>query len=129
MATQTLVPSQRDIAKEAYGNIAGNRWIQLTCGIIAMIVISNYQYAFTLFTPGMKQTFPGVPYAKIAAVFSAFILFETCPMPGAIIYAGPGPRRSDDRAIGNCRHLGRTYRRLGRTFRCPGRTRERLGRT
>ncbi len=81
MATQTLVPSQRDIAKEAYGNIAGNRWIQLTCGIIAMIVISNYQYAFTLFTPGMKQTFPGVPYAKIAAVFSAFILFETWPMP------------------------------------------------
>jgi OFA family oxalate/formate antiporter-like MFS transporter len=49
--------------------------------IIAMIVISNYQYAFTLFTPGMKQTFTGVPYAKIAAVFSAFILFETWPMP------------------------------------------------
>ena len=48
-----------------------------------MIVISNYQYAFTLFTPGMKQTFTGVPYAKIAAVFSAFILFETWPMPVA----------------------------------------------
>ncbi len=53
------------------------------CGIIAMVVISNYQYAFTLFTPGMKQTFTGVPYAKIAAVFSAFILFETWPMPVA----------------------------------------------
>ncbi len=62
---------------------AGNRWIQLVCGIIAMIVISNYQYAFTLFTPGMKQTFTGVPYAKIAAIFSAFILFETWPMPVA----------------------------------------------
>jgi OFA family oxalate/formate antiporter-like MFS transporter len=48
-----------------------------------MIVISNYQYAFTLFTPGMRQTFTGVPYAKIAAVFSAFILFETWPMPVA----------------------------------------------
>ena len=81
MATQILVPSQPDSAKEAYGSIAGNRWIQLVCGIIAMIVISNYQYAFTLFTPGMKLTFPGVPYAKIAAVFSAFILFETWPMP------------------------------------------------
>jgi MFS transporter, OFA family, oxalate/formate antiporter len=66
-----------------YGHIAGNRWIQLLCGIIAMIVISNYQYAFTLFTPGMRQTFPGVPYAKIAAIFSAFILFETWPMPVA----------------------------------------------
>jgi OFA family oxalate/formate antiporter-like MFS transporter len=65
------------------GRIAGNRWVQLACGIIAMIVISNYQYAFTLFTPGMKLSFPGVPYAKIAAVFSAFILFETWPMPVA----------------------------------------------
>ena len=65
------------------GKIAGNRWIQLVCGIVAMILISNYQYAFTLFTPGMKLSFPGVPYAKIAAVFSAFILFETWPMPVA----------------------------------------------
>jgi MFS transporter, OFA family, oxalate/formate antiporter len=60
-----------------------NRWIQLVCGIVGMIVISNYQYAFTLFTPGMKQTFTGAPYAKIAAVFSAFILFQTWPMPVA----------------------------------------------
>jgi MFS transporter, OFA family, oxalate/formate antiporter len=60
---------------------AGNRWIQLIAGIVAMILISNYQYAFTLFTPGMRQTFAGVPYEKIAAIFSAFILFETWPMP------------------------------------------------
>lgn len=72
---------QRDIAKDVRGNGAGNRWVQLVCGVIAMIVISNYQYAFTLFTPGMRQTFTGVPYAKIAAIFSIFILFETWPMP------------------------------------------------
>jgi OFA family oxalate/formate antiporter-like MFS transporter len=48
-----------------------------------MIVISNYQYAFTLFTPGMRQQFVGVPYAKIAAIFSMFILFETWPVPVA----------------------------------------------
>lgn len=60
---------------------AGSRWVQLVGGIIAMIVISNYQYAFTLFSPGMKQTFTGVPYAKIAAVFAALIAFETWPMP------------------------------------------------
>jgi len=83
MTTGLVVTEQQDSARELYGNIAGNRWIQLLCGIIAMIVISNYQYAFTLFTPGMKQTFTGVPYAKIAAVFSAFILFETWPMPVA----------------------------------------------
>lgn len=82
----TLTPTaaeRRDSAKDAYGVIAGNRWIQLICGVVAMILISNYQYAFTLFTPGMRQTFTGVPYAKIAAIFSAFILFETWPMPVA----------------------------------------------
>jgi OFA family oxalate/formate antiporter-like MFS transporter len=83
MATEISGLSQRDSAKEAYGSIAGNRWIQLVCGVVAMILISNYEYAFTLFTPGMKLTFAGVPYAKIAAVFSAFILFETWPMPVA----------------------------------------------
>src|SRR5271167_1191885 len=83
MTTGLVVTEQQDSARELYGNIAGNRWIQLLCGIIAMIVISNYQYAFTLFTPGMRQTFTGVTYAKIAAVFSAFILFETWPMPVA----------------------------------------------
>ncbi len=83
MITETAAAPPRPTAKEAYGSVAGNRWVQLVCGVIAMIVISNYQYAFTLFTPGMKQTFTGVPYAKIAAIFSAFILFETWPMPVA----------------------------------------------
>jgi MFS transporter, OFA family, oxalate/formate antiporter len=83
MTTGIVATEQQDNPREMYGNITGNRWIQLVCGIIAMIVISNYQYAFTLFTPGMRQTFTGVPYAKIAAVFSAFILFETWPMPVA----------------------------------------------
>ena len=83
MTTEAVAGQQRDTAKEAHGSTTANRWIQLVCGIVAMIVISNYQYAFTLFTPGMKQTFVGSPYAKIAAVFSAFILFETWPMPVA----------------------------------------------
>jgi OFA family oxalate/formate antiporter-like MFS transporter len=82
MSTE-IVAEPRDTAKQAGGGITDNRWIQLVFGVLAMIVISNYQYAFTLFTPGMKQTFTGVPYAKIAAVFSAFILFETWPMPVA----------------------------------------------
>jgi MFS transporter, OFA family, oxalate/formate antiporter len=83
MSTKILVAQPRDTAKDLYGAVAGNRWVQLICGVVAMILISNYQYAFTLFTPGMKLTFSGVPYAKIAAVFSAFILFETWPMPVA----------------------------------------------
>ena len=78
-----MVTDLQDGTKERGNRAAGNRWIQLICGVVAMILISNYQYAFTLFTPGMRQTFSGVPYAKIAAVFSAFILFETWPMPVA----------------------------------------------
>jgi OFA family oxalate/formate antiporter-like MFS transporter len=72
-----------DSTGAAYGSFAGNRWVQLVAGIIAMVVISNYQYAFTLFTPGMKETFANAPYPKIAAVFSIFILFETWPIPVA----------------------------------------------
>jgi len=81
MSNGTGAVIQRDLAAEAYGALAGNRWVQLAAGVIAMIVISNYQYSFTLFTPGMKQQFTGVPYAQIAAIFSLFILFETWPMP------------------------------------------------
>jgi len=74
---------ERDTAKEMYGPIAGNRWVQLIFGVLAMIVISNYQYAFTLFTPGMRQTFSDVPYAKIVLISSIFLIFETWPMPAA----------------------------------------------
>jgi len=86
MANVAAAPDDRDIAKEMFGSIAGNRWIQLIAGVVAMIVISNYQYAFTLFTPGMRQTFPGVKYSAIAAIFTAFILFETWPVPVAGIF-------------------------------------------
>jgi len=69
--------------KAEFGPIVGNRWIQLIAGIVSMIVISNFQYAFTLFTPGLKATFPNVPYKDIALIFTLFILFETWPVPVA----------------------------------------------
>ncbi len=77
---------QVDLAKDLYGPIAGNRVVQLLAGLISMIVISNYQYAFTLFTPGMRQQFVGTPYSQIALIFSLFILFETWPVPLAGIF-------------------------------------------
>src|SRR5258706_3558758 len=48
-----------------------------------MVVISNFQYAFTLFTPGLKQQFASVPYSDIALIYTLFILFETWPVPVA----------------------------------------------
>jgi MFS transporter, OFA family, oxalate/formate antiporter len=58
-----------------------NRWGMLIAGVAVMILLSNYQYCFTLFTPGMKQQFAGVPYSQIALIFSIFVLFETWPVP------------------------------------------------
>src|SRR5260221_14772696 len=81
MSTETAVPL--DPAKAALGPIAGNRWIQLAAGVTAMVVISNFQYGFTLFTPGLKQQFASVPYADIALIYTLFILFETWPVPVA----------------------------------------------
>jgi len=57
------------------------RWGMLVAGVAVMILLSNYQYCFTLFTPGMKQQFTGVPYSQIALIFSIFVLFETWPVP------------------------------------------------
>ena len=82
-AVQTAPGGEMDAARAAFGPFAGNRWVQLVAGILAMVVISNYQYAFTLFTPGMKETFASVPYPKIVAIFSMFIIFETWPIPVA----------------------------------------------
>ncbi|MBI3715562.1 MAG: oxalate/formate MFS antiporter [Betaproteobacteria bacterium] len=75
--------AQVDLAKQTLGPIAGNRWIQLAAGVMAMVVISNFQYAFTLFTPGLKAQFASVPYADIALIYTLFILFETWPVPVA----------------------------------------------
>ena len=79
----TATNSQVDIARQTLGPIAGNRWIQLAAGVIAMIVISNFQYAFTLFTPGLREQFSSVPYSEIALIYTLFILFETWPVPVA----------------------------------------------
>ena len=75
--------AQTDLARQTLGPIVGNRWIQLAAGVMAMIVISNFQYSFTLFTPGLKQQFVGVEYKDIALIYTLFILFETWPVPVA----------------------------------------------
>ncbi len=75
--------ASQDLARQTLGPIAGNRWMQLAAGVIAMVVISNFQYAFTLFTPGLKLTFGADSYKGIALIYTLFILFETWPVPVA----------------------------------------------
>jgi len=77
----TRIETEADSAKQLYGNITGNRWVQLIAGVVGMIIISNYQYAFPLFAKGIGEQFSQVPPKQIALIFTLFILFETWPMP------------------------------------------------
>ena len=57
-----------------------NRWFQLVASLIAMIMIANLQYAWTLFVgPMEKQT--GWALSDIQWAFSMFILFQTWVQP------------------------------------------------
>ena len=57
-----------------------NRWFQLVASLIAMIMIANLQYAWTLFVaPMAKQT--GWALSGIQGAFTLFILFQTWVQP------------------------------------------------
>jgi OFA family oxalate/formate antiporter-like MFS transporter len=57
-----------------------NRWFQLCASVIAMVMIANLQYAWTLFVPPMqKQT--GWQLSDIQGAFALFILFQTWVQP------------------------------------------------
>ena len=57
-----------------------NRWFQLGASVIAMIMIANLQYAWTLFvTPLQKGT--GWKLSDIQFAFTLFILFQTWVQP------------------------------------------------
>jgi MFS transporter, OFA family, oxalate/formate antiporter len=57
-----------------------NRWFQLCASLLAMIMIANLQYAWTLFvTPLQKGT--GWTLTEIQAAFTLFIFFQTWVQP------------------------------------------------
>jgi OFA family oxalate/formate antiporter-like MFS transporter len=57
-----------------------NRWFQLIASVIAMIMIANLQYAWTLFVaPKQKQT--GWQLADIQGAYALFIVFQTWVQP------------------------------------------------
>lgn len=57
-----------------------NRWFQLVASLIAMIMIANLQYAWTLFVQPM-QTATGWKLSDIQLAFTLFILFQTWVQP------------------------------------------------
>jgi OFA family oxalate/formate antiporter-like MFS transporter len=69
-----------------------NRWFQLVASLIAMIMIANLQYAWTLFVKPM-QTATGWKLSEIQLAFTLFILFQTWVQPAqGFLIDRMGPR-------------------------------------
>src|SRR5262245_6269226 len=61
------------------GNMT-NRWLQLVASVIAMVMIANLQYAWTMFVRPIQEA-TGWTLSDIQWGFTLFILFETWVMP------------------------------------------------
>jgi OFA family oxalate/formate antiporter-like MFS transporter len=59
---------------------APNRWIQLTIGIVCMVMVANLQYGWTLFVNPMHDKH-GWAIADIQWAFAIFVLLETWLVP------------------------------------------------
>jgi OFA family oxalate/formate antiporter-like MFS transporter len=57
-----------------------NRWFQLVASLIAMIMIANLQYAWTLFVDPLQKS-TGWKLSDIQMAFTLFILFQTWIQP------------------------------------------------
>ena len=57
-----------------------NRWFQLALGIVAMVMIANLQYGWTLFVSPL-QTAHGWSKTSIQFAFTLFVLFQVWLVP------------------------------------------------
>jgi OFA family oxalate/formate antiporter-like MFS transporter len=57
-----------------------NRWFQLVASLVAMIMIANLQYAWTLFVQPLRES-TGWALPDIQFAFTLFILFQTWVQP------------------------------------------------
>ena len=57
-----------------------SRWVQLAASVVAMVMIANLQYAWTMFVKPMQQA-TGWTLVDIQYGFTLFIIFETWIMP------------------------------------------------
>jgi OFA family oxalate/formate antiporter-like MFS transporter len=69
-----------------------NRWFQLCASLVAMIMIANLQYSWTLFVEPMR-TATGWKLSDIQWAFTLFILFQTWVQPAqGVLIDRLGPR-------------------------------------
>jgi OFA family oxalate/formate antiporter-like MFS transporter len=57
-----------------------NRWFQLVASVVAMIMIANLQYSWTLFVNPIQQS-TGWKLSEIQLAFTYFVLFQTWVQP------------------------------------------------
>ena len=68
-------------AAPAAGRVSDTyRWMQLVIGVLAMVMIANYQYGWTFFVPDIEKKF-GWSRTEIQWAFTLFVLFETWLVP------------------------------------------------
>src|ERR1700704_750133 len=57
-----------------------NRWVQLSAALVAMIMIANLQYSWTLFVNPIQAS-TGWKLSEISLAFTLFIIFQTWVQP------------------------------------------------
>jgi OFA family oxalate/formate antiporter-like MFS transporter len=57
-----------------------NRWFQLSASLVAMIMIANLQYSWTLFVKPIQQS-TGWKLSEVQYAFALFIIFQTWVQP------------------------------------------------
>src|ERR1700738_4886117 len=94
---------EREPFRRAEGHVKINsRWFQLVASLIAMIMIANLQYAWTLFVEPMRQD-TGWKLSDIQWAFTLFILFQTWVQPAqGFLIDRLGPRLFTTAAGGLC---------------------------
>lgn len=60
--------------------MVNNRWFQLVASLVAMVMIANLQYAWTLFVNPLREA-NGWSLAEVQWAFTLFILFQTWVQP------------------------------------------------
>src|SRR5437762_13387913 len=80
-----------------------NRWVQLSAGILGMVAVANFQYAWTLFEKPLERRHGWTRVEILDALHVYFVLAQTwlVPLEGYLAERfGPRRLRSEERRVG-----------------------------
>jgi len=87
-------PTTDDLATARPSSLVRNRWVQLTAGILGMVAVANFQYAWTLFVEELEDRHGWTRVEVLDALNIYFVLAQTwlVPLEGYLAERF-GPRR------------------------------------